>query len=193
MQDKVLFLDVDGVIWTVPGVIYHRETHGERMPEHELDPVRLMLLQHLCKKVPDLKIVISSTWRLGTPLDKFTEYFGPIIGSRIIGKTPVLDRDRGREIKAWLDKNPTDIWAIVDDDSDMWPVIKGFFQTDSYDGLRWRDYVALESYFLGTEAYRKKVHFKKTMRWLLKQILWVLIRKPLWEIQLYGYKLLRKN
>lgn len=191
---KVIFLDIDGVLWTIPGVIYSRETKGEECrPSREIDPVCLMLLQHLCKKVPDLKIVISSTWRLGTSIDQFKEYFGPIIGERLIGVTPCLDRYRGHEIKAWLDKNPTDVWAIVDDDSDMWPVIKGFFKTDSYDGLKWRDCTALERYFLGTDSYRRKVHFKNTTRWLMKQLLWLLIRKPIWRIQQYGYKLLRKT
>ena len=52
----------------------------------------------------------------------------------------VLDCPRGMEIKCWLEENgiqifQSDRFAIVDDDSDMWPLSRYHFKTNSYDGL----------------------------------------------------------
>lgn len=186
---NILFLDIDGVLWTASGVIYWRETCGEeREPKREVDPVRLALLQCLCKEVPNLKIVISSSWRHGTSINGFKEIFGPIIGERIIGITPTLrDEQRGAEIASWFHiirrKNPEfyksiNAWAIVDDDSDMWPMVRGFFKTDSYEGMSYRTMEQLKKYYLGTKKYRDKINIGKIFEWVYNNAFYYTIKKP---------------
>lgn len=110
-------------------------------------------------KQTDCKIVVSSTWRLGRELHEMKAWFEnfPIIQDAIIGKTlsvevkspnsnkdghqPTHNVPRGLECDMWLtDNGYNSYWdkqkiAIVDDDADMWPLEKCFFQTRGYDGL----------------------------------------------------------
>jgi hypothetical protein len=125
---KVIFLDLDGVLNSQGSFLLEtRKRKGIRKklkeelgPVNEtLDPVCCSNFQYVLDKLPEVKIVISSTWRVLFELEwlknKLTSY--GIDSSRVIDKTPeLIGKERGDEIKEWL-KNRTDItmFAIIDD------------------------------------------------------------------------------
>ena len=88
--------------------------------------------------------MISSVWRI-----RFTvaELRGILVKAgfkfpgRVIGKTPRGDRQRGFEIKEWLDhfRLGVEAFVILDDDSDMEPFMDKLIQTDSDEGLTMED------------------------------------------------------
>lgn len=112
----------------------------------EFDPHCVLNLKTLLREVPDLKIVLSSTWRLGfhEGSDRcgviFEEH--PEIKERFIDRTPSLIDDtghrlqRGEEIKHWLEKHPeVTNYVVFDDDCDMDAVRANFIRQDSQIGL----------------------------------------------------------
>lgn len=146
---RVLFLDVDGVLNShrtilTTGNCAHPHNYAER--REMFDWTAIKLLQGLCA-AGDLKVVLSSAWRLGmTPAD--LARFGEFLGLPIIDLTPDSwdpHQRRGHEIKAWLDNHVECIhYAIVDDDADMLPEQKPYFaQTFYEDGLTWAPFSKL--------------------------------------------------
>lgn len=133
---KILFLDFDGVLNNNNFFIKRKDSSFK-----DIDFENVVNLKKLMEKVPELEIVISSTWRIGTPIEELRiilSEFG-IIKERIIGVTPQihLSRIRGFEIEKWLYDNieKEAKIAILDDDRDMAHLIKYLFQTDSTIGL----------------------------------------------------------
>lgn len=124
-------------------------------------PVSMSNVQHIVDNVPDLRIVISSSWRhSGMRLCKEVLRRGHVDTSIIIGQTPDIGHDkdgdevypklsrsvpRGYQIQKWLNDNApllkfentvVERFAIIDDDSDMAHLKKHFFQTDQRHGLQ---------------------------------------------------------
>lgn len=137
---KVIFLDIDGVLNTVQSEIYW----GSKQENHYLlfCPITILNLNRILKEVPDVKIVISSSWRVGSTIKELKEIFSKnlIDESFIIDKTPFLgyDVDRGIEINQWLSKNSVESFVIIDDDDDMCDLSFHLFKTNPYEGLMWR-------------------------------------------------------
>lgn len=118
-MQKVLFLDIDGVVLSGEE-LWKPENNNRYLP-----PAKIALVKEVCDRTGAI-IVVSSTWRfsddthprllaLGLPVhtDWCTPYGGKV-GSIYLG-----DR-RGGEIAAWLHAHPeVSCYAIVDDDSDM--------------------------------------------------------------------------
>jgi hypothetical protein len=168
---KLLFLDIDGVLnhaytkdcvhvpadhFKVTQFFDHDEVDENgivRLPGlHGMDREAVERLNRLCAAVPDLEVVLSSTWRR-TMGAKYTEmnmrrqgYAGP----RIVHITPTDVRarkfsesvQRGHEIQAWLERNldlekaESDLrMVILDDDSDMVHLKPHLVQTNPYVGL----------------------------------------------------------
>lgn len=137
---KVLFLDIDGVLNSHRSFI---AANNDAFPDlsirgmKKIDHVGVGLLRKMCS-LTDIKIVVSSTWRMGHTVDELAKAFDlPIIDA-----TPVLDTIRGHEIQHWLDRHP-DVtnYAIVDDDSDMLESQLPFFvKTSHYDGVTWKNH-----------------------------------------------------
>lgn len=111
-MDKIIFLDIDGVL-------NRGGTHGEEgMLNNELVPIFKKMLTEL----PDVKVVISSSWKHNTAalkaiLDTVCEF---------IGTTPYVPMEktdstmrRGAEIQAWLDGHEVEKYAIIDDTGTM--------------------------------------------------------------------------
>lgn len=153
---KVLFLDIDGVLNSVQAVhMYHRRNKDTIMqewnPYEEFCPLAVNNLVEVLEAVPTLKIVVSSTWRMGCTtvedlqalFDVIPESHGrKVIQDRIIDRTPSFRKGpRGDEIKAWLERPASALvttYAIVDDDGDMLTEQRpNFFQTNGYLGLMW--------------------------------------------------------
>lgn len=141
---KVLFLDIDGVLAT-QGVRYNH-----------FDPACVAELNWVFEAVPGLKLVLSSTWRLGLPVSAIRKMmyngFGPcrdrgtvaqengVLRDAIIGATPrIYDVPRGAEIQEWFEQVAgmieVEAFVILDDDSDMEPYMANLVQTDPYTGM----------------------------------------------------------
>ena len=122
--DKVLFLDIDGVL-------NNSNLIGKSGPD-ALDPDALTFIKIL--ENFGVEIVISSTWR---KLYKIWD-LQAMLGVKTKTVTPYRpDETRGHEIKAWLDWWEPSCYAIIDDENDMLPEQQPFFvQTTWRDGMQ---------------------------------------------------------
>jgi len=113
-MQRLLFLDIDGVL------------HAD----HEQQLARLPVLEQYLVQMPDVRIVISSTWREDFSLAELQELFSPACQHQIIDVTPILSigYDQGgrqREIEQFL-QHPVwsgSAWLALDD----W---RSFFDAD---------------------------------------------------------------
>jgi hypothetical protein len=131
---NILFLDVDGVLSSKQHFLATKD--AKTPPADTLSDADLFIMKrdtnknnmwclgYILEKVPDLKIVISSSWRLHYSIESFEELFKiyGLDGDRIIGKTPKkLSSTRANEIHFWLDdfvndkENPMPRWVALDD------------------------------------------------------------------------------
>jgi hypothetical protein len=127
---KVLFLDIDGVLNSEQSAVYYHRLWEANKPrdcpkeEDELCPIAISNLRFIAENCPDLKIVITSVWRLGEKLERFQKIFKNVglDPDLLIGMTPgTYNAYRGAEIQDWLNKHGSKVesFAIVDDDDDM--------------------------------------------------------------------------
>jgi hypothetical protein len=160
---KVLFLDFDGVLNSHQSATFWHNKRDQAKWENEMYrdwpgtlkeyiaqefcPIAMSNVEELIRRVPGLKVVVSSTWRLGTTVESLRKILHPskIIGDAIIDVTPRLGRlaegiQRGDEIQKWLDGHPeVESFVIVDDDDDMAHLLPRLVQTDSWHGFTFRD------------------------------------------------------
>jgi len=143
--DKILFLDIDGVM-----VTDFRPDNMDLSGWHLFNEISVNLLNSIIE-VTQCHIVITSTWRkrdVNWIRDIFEargfKYPELIIGETMRGYHFIeqgvhLPIPRGLEIKAWMDTNMglhKCQYAIVDDDADMLLEQKSnFIQTKSEKGL----------------------------------------------------------
>lgn len=129
MINKVIFLDIDGVL-----NVYceGRDEYGCTFHKHFEDNLSWIIKQ------TKAKIVISSTWRF-SGLEILKEMWDKRgLPGEVIDITPDLNNlKRGDEIQHWLDNNKVINYVIVDDDNDMLEIQKNnFVQTSgNYDHL----------------------------------------------------------
>ena len=162
-KDKFLFLDIDGVLNTPAAECGYAYVLGVDRNDFPEGNVRNKLASMWCPgslynlyriiEATRCKIVISSTWRLGSDLKEMRSWFScELLKNAVIDKTPSLgvkwkdgshNVPRGLEIELWVNDwkrnnghKPCKI-AIIDDDSDMWPLDIHFFKCHGYDGLDW--------------------------------------------------------
>lgn len=129
--NKYVFLDIDGVLnhinwYDNPERIELRYTLGEL--ESYFDPICIGHLNYIISKVHDVKLVLTSTWRLSTgkDLDQYGNYPDGIktalknagIKCSIYGSTPSVQNRRDLEIMEFIDNDSIDpyVFAILDDD-----------------------------------------------------------------------------
>ena len=114
---KIIFLDVDGVL--------NNDKTADTIPVIRyigLDQDKIDLLQKIVSAT-DAKIVLSSTWRRYTECFEYLiKRLGQDLSNKIIGRTPVLWKNRYDEIVHWLSEqnNITDFIVLDDlDDEDL--------------------------------------------------------------------------
>lgn len=124
---KVLFLDFDGVLNN-----FNTRKFGEIFSE-----AALKSLNSLLKKEPELKIVVSSAWRMWG-----LTYLRKVLGNNGVDASKVIDitgdeqGNRGHQIQCWLDRNPgVTGMVILDDESDMGSLVNKLVKTNSFVGL----------------------------------------------------------
>lgn len=128
---KVLFLDIDGVL--------NSQRWAGKCKEwfRLLDPEAVAHLRRIVDAVPDLRIVVSSAWRIGRSLTDLRMHLSacgmdPAIERRIIDRTPSLpgQRIRGQEIAAWMEySHRVTSYVIVDDGDDMGELLPRLVRT----------------------------------------------------------------
>lgn len=156
---KILFLDFDGVLNSHQSETFWHNKRDQQKWENEMYsswqgslkeylalefcPIAVSNLEELMRRVPELKIVVSSTWRYGETVESLKVMFEPfkLISNAIIDVTPnVCPSPRGNEIQAWLDKHPEiDKFVIVDDDRDMVHLIDKLVHTSPIHGFLYGD------------------------------------------------------
>lgn len=126
-SDKLLFLDVDGVLNT---------TRSKSL--YSLSKPLLRRLEGIVRDT-NCRIILSSTWRKDAHALRVLKRALKYRGVRIQGFTPVIhNKSRGHEIEAYLTDCPYlySRYAILDDNSDMLDTqLPNFFQTDEDYGL----------------------------------------------------------
>lgn len=148
---KIVFLDIDGVLCTTnsinqsiadwcgidvddPNLFVKYKSITKDLgffPSIDMDnwPFDRAALKniHELARIPDVRFVISSTWRLGKTVNQLEELFAMKgMNIRIVGRTPSDHHTlhgRGEEIKYWSDSTATDnknfevsSFVIIDDD-----------------------------------------------------------------------------
>lgn len=129
-------------------------------------------LTHVFEEVPDIEMIISSTWRKGETVASLRDIFklrGFKYYYRIIDKTPVLQIEqqagipysccpRGVEIETWIRMNTACVdqyrYCIIDDGSDML-----YYQRDNFVHIHHTE-LFNEKYALKTIEILKGVHNK---------------------------------
>ena len=124
---KVLFLDIDGVM----------NNYTSRNFKDKFSVSAVQALNSLLAREPDLKIVISSAWRIwGVNYMKKVFTQNGLDESRIIDRTGDENGRRGYQIQCWLDRNPgVTHMVILDDESDMDPFMDKLAKTSMFVGL----------------------------------------------------------
>lgn len=157
---KVIFLDFDGVLNSAQSAYFWHNKRDQDKWENvlygswagtlkeyiaqEFCPIAMSNVEELVRLIPDVKIVVSSTWRLGETVESLKKILYPakLMADAIIDVTPQFrDAPRGAEIQYWLDAHPevTD-YVIIDDDKDMLETqTDNFVNTDNRNGFQFTD------------------------------------------------------
>lgn len=120
---KVIFLDVDGVLNSIG---WMEKNKGKLHGNTEIDPSKVKLLKQIIDKT-EAKVVLSSTWRNidgsdGEPRHPMYDYLLEELGKcgiEIFSRTPLINDDRPKEIKAWLDETSFEIEKFISLDDDF--------------------------------------------------------------------------
>lgn len=132
----ILFLDFDGVLHSDPC----------------LDQTRLFCflprLESVLRDYPQIKLVISSSWRESRSLQELQRLFSSDIAQRVVGVTPswrdypelfeVNGFQRHTEILVWLrySSEPWVKWVAIDDKAFLFkPFLKNLIRTNSLTGF----------------------------------------------------------
>lgn len=145
----IIFLDIDGVLNSHGSAIFwnrHGKSNGGFSRHNDAErawcPISCSNLLFLLEERPDIRIVVSSTWRQGETIASMADILwecAKIPKEKVIGLTPVFhDNPRGNEINAWLNKYGREKvrrFVILDDDTDMANLKNFLVKTDAMDGL----------------------------------------------------------
>ena len=170
---RIIFLDIDGVL-------------NSWASFYKITTEKLQLLNSLIEQT-GAKIVISSSWRIGSEdvkdfveknfkksnfrLDNFKDTTNRecieniFYNDNIIGLTDTFGPSRGDEIKRWLDNHSDDVesYVIFDDDSDMLDEqLEHLVQTDTYYGITDRE-IHLATLILTNQFVPNKIRLNREL------------------------------
>lgn len=152
LKSKIIFLDMDGII-----NCSDRRKLLLRKPD--LHCPELVEIVNGLAEIPDIKIVVSSVWRMGETVESMNNIFTSLgIKLECIGLTPTGGYCRGEEIEKWIKENiGNDYWkykryVIIDDDSDMlYNQRFNFFHVDNSSGITPNTVYRIRNFFEGIE------------------------------------------
>jgi hypothetical protein len=179
---KVLFLDIDGVLNSYQSATFWHSRRNQAEWENqmykdwpgtlkeyiamEFCPIAFSNLEELVRKVPDVKIVVSSTWRMGETVETMKKILAPskLVSDAVFDLTKVIlegfrEVERGHEIQEWLDRHPeTKSFVILDDDDDMCHLKPNLVLTDVRHGFQYSDMLKVAK-MLDPNAKKSGAHF----------------------------------
>lgn len=140
---KIIFLDIDGVLNSEQffKALYRDKNYAFK----EFCPIACSNLIEILVEIPDVKIVVSSTWRIGRTIQELEDILFNNAGvprGTVIGKTSEVRNRRGAQIEDWIkeETNPVaERFVILDDDSDMKPYMDRLVRTNGRHGLQLED------------------------------------------------------
>ena len=121
--DYVIFLDIDGVLNHKQFFEKKKELLYESyiklpFPFDSFDVNIIHNLNKFWEKYTDVKLVISSSWRWDSDLDKILKQVG--LRKKVDNITPtIISNHRGEEIDIFLEKYKVKNYVIIDDVDDM--------------------------------------------------------------------------
>lgn len=173
-SDKIIFLDVDGVLNSQSYYIewMRRSRVDYDDSEKEIDESCVKNLKEIVDKT-GAAIVLSSTWRNMQDVHKLAIHLNKTLakyGLHISDKTPWLHGNRPEEINLWLDDyrfkgNEVKSFVILDDD----------FSIDEYKKYGLENNVVKTSFYEENGGLRIE-HVKKAVYILERKFLWVKIK-----------------
>jgi len=160
IANKVIFLDIDGVLNTAQSVLlqaWDKRTDG--YTDKKWCPIACSNLRLILAACPDVDLVVSSVWRRLYNKQELKKIFkkNKLPGGRIKSATPLEKRGedvaRGILIQRWLSDNKNvKEFVIIDDDKDMAHLKKHLYQTDSLNGLTLRTALDIVKKFTGKDV-----------------------------------------
>jgi HAD domain in Swiss Army Knife RNA repair proteins len=111
-----VFLDFDGVL------------RRKQSPLYRLEGDCLRSFEDAVRSLPNVQIVIASSWREAFSLREMRDLFSPDIAGRIVGVTPIEwhreNHHRYREVLAFLKHNghSRTPWIAIDDEACHYPL-----------------------------------------------------------------------
>lgn len=148
---RIIFLDIDGVMNSTDKYDFLTTFPAPGMfSPFIVDLNKIKAFEHVLLQTPFIKVVVSSTWRLGSKAHgveiNSAKDFAKItrLNARLFHtdwRTPLLGdgRHRGDEVEAWLDNHPEVFkYAVIDDcypDQFKDHVNCKYIQTDPHIGM----------------------------------------------------------
>ena len=117
-----IFLDIDGVLNDEIYIMECYKKHNKPMHMNHVpfNPKSLNVLMELCQRIEkheyEVRIILSSTWRLHEIDTEIVKARIAEYGLRIYDKTPYISGDRGKEIQEYLKDKENYKFIILDDD-----------------------------------------------------------------------------
>ena len=125
-----IFLDIDGVLddetYFMKCYNHHKVNGIMSMHHFPFNPESLynlmLLIQYIQKNEREVRIILSSTWRLHDIDTEIVKHRLAEYGLSIYGKTDNLDGYRGEEVLQYLNKSKDNYehFIILDDDKDFY-------------------------------------------------------------------------
>lgn len=135
----ILFLDFDGVLHPITG-------------SPPFKPDCMAVLSNILDAYPEIRIVITSSWREEKSLDELVSLLGEQIGSSVIGTTPIIDEAfmhnvRYHEALEYLKGSSLEHfpWFAIDDERGSYPDNVPVILTDRRSGLTSADVIKIKT------------------------------------------------
>ena len=110
-MNDYLFLDIDGVL---NNTNYHESESSLSYPLSAFCPENVKSFNSLMEEIPNVKVVISSSWRTDSNLQAIFNKVG--LNVKIYGITSfMLGCDRSKEVEAYLFGKTYSSYCILDD------------------------------------------------------------------------------
>lgn len=136
---KIVFLDIDGVLNT-------KKFLESRDNLEVCDSENVKNFNKIVNKIKNLKIVVSSSWRLHREFDELVKVLKEQgVKGEIIDTTPNMtgkfDATRSNEIQSWLNTHDVQEFVILDDENISWDLSKNHVKTSFYKNGLTEDHV----------------------------------------------------
>ena len=135
VTNKVLFLDVDGVLNNGAWAMEMYEQGVRVFRDALLYEPSLIQLRRIVEET-GAAIVVSSSWRLDPEACEHLRKWLTKYGMTICDQTPYVGGERGEDITAWFKQHPGRYrYVVLDDDDDMGRHLKHLVRTEFNTGL----------------------------------------------------------